>query len=85
MDTKLTLKLDGRVIASAKRYAREKNISLSGLVENYFQKLTRDQGKKETNSQSINPLVKSLSGIITVSKEKDHKKDYSDYLVRKYK
>ena len=33
MDTKLTLKLDNAVIEQAKNYAKDKNTSLSKLIE----------------------------------------------------
>jgi len=43
MEAKLTLKLDKRIIDSAKIYARKHNRSLSKLVENYFSHLSRGQ------------------------------------------
>jgi hypothetical protein len=80
MDTKLTLKLDEDVITKAKLFAKAKGTSLSSLIENYLQKITVEN---ETNK--ITPLVKSLSGIIHLPKEYDHKKGYTDYLLEKYK
>ena len=81
MDTKLTLKLDSQIIDQAKIYAKAKNTSLSGLIENYLQKLTNPKKKKE----SVTPLVKSLSGVITLSGDKSDKKEYADFLTKKYK
>jgi len=81
MDTKLTLKLNEDIIVKAKEYAKEKRTSLSDLVENYLQKLINDKKSKKT----ITPLVKSLSGIISLPKSQNHKKDYTDYLTNKYK
>lgn len=81
MDAKLTLKLDEAVIEKAKDYAKLKKTSLSALIENYLQKITTD--KKDKNK--ITPLVKSLSGIVDLPDTYDHKKDYTDYLIRKYK
>lgn len=81
MDQKLTLKLDEGVIEKAKGYAKSKKTSLSALIENYLQKIT--SSKKE--QQKITPLVKSLSGIIDLPKDFDHKKEYSDHLLIKYK
>ena len=81
MDAKLTLKLDDNVIEKAKEYAKSKNTSLSALIENYLQKITSEKKGK----RKITPLVKSLSGIIDLPAEYDHKKDYTDYLMRKYK
>jgi len=81
MDTKLTLKLDEGIIEKAKEYARTRKVSLSVLIESYLQKITSEKpsGKK------ITPLVKSLSGIIHLPKDHDSKKDYTDYLINKYK
>ncbi len=79
MDTKLTLKLDKSVIERAKQYAKEHNISLSGLIENYLQAITLD----DNTDISISPLVKSLTGVIELE-EKDYKKDYTKFLSQKY-
>jgi hypothetical protein len=81
MDSKLTLKLEQDIIEKAKEYARTHNTSLSRMVEGYLQKLTESKEEKE----KITPLVKSLSGIIDLPQDFDHKKDYSDFLVKKYK
>ncbi len=81
MDTKLTLKLDKTIIEKAKKYAKEKKTSLSDLVENYLQKLIND--KKST--RKITPLVKSLSGVISLPENYDDKGNYTDYLTNKYR
>ncbi|MBK7388682.1 MAG: hypothetical protein KBH11_14690 [Bacteroidia bacterium] len=82
MDSKLTLKLDQSVIAKAKIYAKAKKISVSKLIENYLHHITeRPSDKKE----EITPTVKSLSGIIKLPKKYDSKKEYADFLTRKYK
>ena len=81
MNTKLTLNLEQNIIEKAKHYAKSHRISLSKMIENYLQKITNDNEEKE----KITPLVKSLSGIITIPKNFDHKKDYSDFLINKYK
>lgn len=79
MDSKLTLKLDKNVIELAKQYASENNISLSRMIENYLQAVT----EKKHNQIKISPLVESLTGVIDL-KENDYKKDYTDYLSKKY-
>jgi hypothetical protein len=79
MDSKLTLKLDADVIKRAKMYAKEQDISLSKLIENYLNALT-DGPFKEIK---ISPLVESLTGVVTL-KDDDDKKDYIDYLTDKY-
>lgn len=80
MDTKLTLKLDKHIIESAKRYAKEKKISLSKMIETYLKSITKESEEKV----EITPFVESLSGVIHLS-DSDYKKDYSDYLNEKYK
>jgi dsDNA-specific endonuclease/ATPase MutS2 len=81
MDTKLTLKLEESIIEKAKKYAKERTTSLSKLIENYLQVITAETEGKE----KITPLVKSLSGIIKLPKDYNHKKGYSNYLTNKYK
>lgn len=81
MDTKLTLKLDEDVIEKAKAYAKFRKTSLSDLIENYLQKLTSEKKSKK----KITPLVKSLSGVISLPKTYNDKKDYTNYLINKYK
>lgn len=80
MDTKLTLKLNKHIIENAKRYAKDKKVSLSKMIESYLKSITTESDEK----LSITPYVESLSGVIDL-KESDYKKDYSDYLNEKYK
>lgn len=79
MDSKLTLKLDAGVIQRAKRYAKERNMSLSKLIENYLNALTKGPSGKIR----ISPLVESLTGVVQLE-EHDDKKGYIDYLGDKY-
>jgi len=81
MDTKLTLKLEQDIIEKAKGYAKLRKTSLSKLIENYLQKITDQPDENE----KITPLVKSLTGIISLPENFDHKKPYADYLISKYK
>jgi len=79
MDTKLTLKLDNSIIELAKNYAKNKNTSLSKLIESYLGKLV-----EPNESYEITPLVKSLSGVIDLPKNFDYKKEYKTHLLNKY-
>lgn len=81
METKLTLRLNKRVIEKAKKYAHNQRISLSKMVEMYFESLTASQKKEEEST----PLVESLSGVIDLDPNFDYKKDYTNYLTEKYK
>ena len=80
MDTKLTIKLDGDVITRAKTYAKRRKTSLSKMIESYLDSVT----KPESKGIEITPLVKSLSGVITLTDDYDYKKDHTDYLIKKY-
>ncbi len=82
MDSKLTLKLNQTVIEKAKEYAKNRKTSLSRLIENYLQNITENTSKKKPE---ITPVVKSLSGIIKLPKNYDAKKEYTDFLTKKYK
>ncbi len=82
METKLTLRLNDRVIKRAKKYARSHKISLSKMIENYLDSVTTQTEEDKIN---ITPLVESLSGVIDLPAEFDYKKEYRDYLEEKYK
>jgi len=83
METKLTLRLNDRVIERAKIYAKSQRISLSKMIESYLDSLTRE--KDTDNKTSITPLVESLSGVISLPPDFDYKNEYADYLTEKYK
>jgi len=80
MDTKLTIKLNDDVISRAKRYAKHRKTSLSKMIESYLDSVTKPSSKEI----EITPLVKSLSGVITLTDDYDYKKDYADHLTSKY-
>jgi len=81
MDTKLTLKLNKSVIEQAKRYAAEKKISLSRLVESYLKSITSE----ETTAYEISPFVRSMMTKTDIPADYDYKEDYYNYLAEKYK
>jgi hypothetical protein len=80
MTSKLTLSIDDQVIVSAKKYAKGKGESLSGLVENYLKSIsTQDSGSGE-----ISPRVRKLMGRIKLPKDFDYKKELGNALSKKY-
>lgn len=83
MDTKLTLKLNQDSILLAKNYVAEKGISLSKLVENFFDSISLESADMSTNPQ-YSPLVQELSGIISLPTDFDEKLEYENYLRKKY-
>lgn len=82
METKLTLRLNEKVIERAKVYARIHNISLSKLIESYLDSISNQ--KDNDKKIEITPLVESLSGVISLPSDFDYKKEYRDFLNEKY-
>lgn len=78
MNTKLTLNLDKEIIEEAKTYAKSHRVSLSKLIENYLNSLTRKTKKKS----NVSVLVESLTGIIP--NDYDERDDYRNYIDKKY-
>ena len=81
METKLTLKMEQKVIHTAKLYAKRNNRSLSKIVENYFINLSPEHNVSRKHS----PIVERLSGILS---EDDlvkiaHEDERARYILRK--
>ena len=81
MTTKLTLTIDGAVISSAKKYAREKNTSLSGIVENYLKSIT----VKEPRTTGISPIIIKLMGSVKLPDDFDYRRQPGKALAKKYR
>ena len=79
MQTKLTLRIDDKLINRAKSYAKKKGKSVSQIVAGYFSVLDADP---ERETSEFTPLVRSLKGSLKSAKV--GKKDYQDYLEEKY-
>jgi hypothetical protein len=82
MNAKLTLNLNKDVIGKAKKYARARNQSLSGMVQNYFAFLAENE---ELDDSPIADEIKEISGIIELDEAFDVKEEYGKYLTEKYK
>lgn len=82
METKLTLKLNQKVIEKAKKYALEQKSSLSRIVEAYLQSLTTDS---KSDDIEISPFVKSMSTGVKMPTNLEYKKEYIDFLMEKYR
>ncbi len=81
MGTKLTLKLKKNVIEKAKKYASDKKLSLSQIIEFYLQSLTSDNTMDEFE---ISPFIKSIATGKSISENTNHKTEYLEHLVKKY-
>jgi len=78
----LTLKLNKGVIEKAKKYASNKKMSLSRIIEAYLQSLTSEN---ENSEFEISPFVQSIATGVEIPADLDYKQEYSDFLMEKYK
>ena len=81
MRTKLTLRLDEELIDRAKQYAQTRGKSLSQIVEDHFQGLTRSDRGQEQPSEA--PITHSLRGLL--KGEVTEEEEYRRHLAEKYK
>ncbi len=81
MNTKLTLTIEQSVIEKAKRYARERERSLSDLIENYLIALTNENAMVEEN---VSPTIAQLRGSFKMPKDFDYKKELTESLTKKF-
>lgn len=79
MHTKLTLRIDEKLIERAKSHARKSGKSVSQLVADYLQMLPQPQ---PTKSRPPTPIVKSLRGVLAGSGLDE--RDYRRHLEEKY-
>jgi hypothetical protein len=73
---KLILRLNKQLVEQAERYAAQRNISVSELVETFFSRL---EAAEETEHTS---LVRQLTGILPAAS--DAEETYGRYLLEKY-
>jgi len=77
MNTKLTLRLDDKLISSAKRRSLESGRSISQLVADFFTLIEIEAGYAE-----VTPRVRSLRGVLAGSGVEES--DYKRHLEEKY-
>ena len=82
MNTKLTLTIEQDIIERAKNYAKDKNRSLSDIIENYLKMLTKTDRNQEV--KKLNPIVKSLKGSFKMPKDMNYEKELGSRLEEKY-
>lgn len=81
MSTKLTLTIDDSVIEKAKKYAKNKEKSLSSIVENYLKILVKERSE---NKIELTPIVKSLKSTFQTEETLDYKTALAKKLAEKY-
>ncbi len=82
MNIKLTLTIEQEIIERAKKYASNKNRSLSHIIENYLKVLTNEE--RRVTSKKLSPVVGSLQGSFKMPKNTDYKEALGSRLEEKY-
>jgi hypothetical protein len=82
MNTKLTLTIQHDVIRKAKAYAKQKNRSLSDIIENYLKSITTDDPDNEM--PKLTPIVRSLKGSFKAPANFDEKEALAEALQKKH-
>ncbi len=81
MQTKLTLRLDEKLVRRAKAYAKREGKSVSQIVADYFS-LLKHAGEESQEVQPPSPLTQSLRGILRGADVDEE--DYRRHLDEKY-
>ena len=84
MQTKLTLKLQERLIVQAKEYAQTSGKSLSQIVADYFSLLIKKKVADQKATAPLPPITQRLKGILAKPALSINKDDYKRYLEDKY-
>ena len=76
MKTKLTLNVDDKIVARAKRASAKRNISLSAVVEEYLDKFSKNSSrKKKTNPEpSLLERIRKYTHPVKISDEEIEKR-----------
>ncbi len=85
MKTKLTLNVDDKVVARAKKASAKKKVSLSSVVEDYLDKFSRnDTDPKNSNSKpDIIQRLRKYTRPVEIS-DSEIKKQLTEYLEKKH-
>jgi len=87
MQTKLTLRLEEALIEKAKAWAKERHISLSQAVADFFAQLPKQKQKK--NLSHLSPWTQRLIGAAAgkgkAPTAEEVRRDYLDYLDAKHR
>jgi formiminotetrahydrofolate cyclodeaminase len=79
MTTKLTLTVEKSIIERAKVYAKGTGRSLSELIENYLESITKEKGEER-----LSPKLNKLVGAVKLPKNFDEEKELNSYFESKH-
>ena len=85
MKTKLTLNIDDKIVARAKRVSARKKVSLSSVVENYLEKFSSDSSPEKNKSKepSLLERIRKYTHPVDISDEEIEKLK-EDHFKEKY-
>jgi hypothetical protein len=86
MKTKLTLNVDDKIIARAKKASERRRVSLSSVVEEYldrFSKNDSDKKNEKTSEPSLVERIRKYTSPVEISDEEIEKRK-EEYLREKY-
>ena len=75
--------MEPEVVYAAKKIAKEKNISLSKLVENYLRSISKES-KTDSKDLEISDWVKGMIAVDKPTRDFDQKAEYHKHLEEKY-
>ena len=81
METKLTLRLERKIVEQAKIIAKRNKTSLSRMVENYFLLIFKND---ENQKIEISPRVKKLTGILEGADIENYRRDIANIIEEKH-
>ncbi len=87
MKTKLTLNIDDKIIARAKRVSAKKKVSLSSVVEQYLEGFSENALPKkriEPEPSLLERIRKYTKDAEPLPENYDYKKAFHDHLDEKY-
>ena len=79
MTTKLTLTVEKSIIVRAKLYAKDTGRSLSELIENYLDSITRNNVETE-----LSPRLKKIVGAVNLPADFDEEKEIRTAMEKKH-
>ena len=79
MTTKLTLSVEKSIIERAKSYAKNSGRSLSELIENYLETITKESGEER-----LSPKLNKIVGSVKLPKNFDQEKELRTYFESKH-
>ena len=87
MKTKLTLNIDDKIVARAKRESAKRNVSLSSIVEDYLDRFSKNganKKSKKTEPPLLERIRKFTKNAKAPAEDVDYKKAFHEHLDNKY-